>query len=183
MHCQARQLDSYSSARHCSTARQLLDRPRQTSTDTRRPGTWSQARQARQELDSNSTGSTGKASTAPRQRLDSASTEPRQLDSSTARAQLRTVGSRVAATRGERLTFPDRSHYSGVIPMVFQHSGYIPNPFLKRHATFPSHPSNDKIQAGRHHPKMGVFERVNRFLFDRRWRCSSRREHRAPRSR
>ena len=83
-----------------STARQLfisltlLDSStatRQTSTDldrTRRPGAWSQARQARQELDSNSTGSTGKASTAPRQRLDSASTEPRQLDSSTARAQL-----------------------------------------------------------------------------------------------
>ena len=46
-----------------------------------------QPRQARQELDRNSTGSTGKASTAPRQRLDSASTEPRQLDSSaTARA-------------------------------------------------------------------------------------------------
>ena len=178
-----------SAARQLFISSTLLDSStatRQTSTDldrSRRPGAWSQARQARQELDSNSTGSTGKASTAPRQRLDSASTEPRQLDSSTARAQLRTVGSRVAATRGERLTFPDRSHYSGVIPMVFQHSGYIPNPFLKRHATFPSHPSNDKIQAGRHHPKMGVFERVNRFLFDRRWRCSSRREHRAPRSR
>ena len=81
-----------------STARQLfisstlLDSStatRQTSTDldrTRRPGAWSQARQARQELDSNSTGSTGKASTAPRQRLDSASTVPRRsLDSSTAR--------------------------------------------------------------------------------------------------
>ena len=32
-------------------------------------------------------------------------------------------------------------------------------------ATFPTHPSNEKIQAGRHHPKMGVFERVNRFFF------------------
>ena len=75
-----------------STARQLfisstlLDSStatRQTSTDldrTRRPGAWSQARQARQELDSNSTGSTGKASTAPRQCLDGASTA-RQLDS------------------------------------------------------------------------------------------------------
>ena len=80
MRCQARQLDSYSSARHCltaraSTARQLLDRPRQTSTDldkTRRTGTWSQPRQARQ-------GSTGKASTT-------GSTAPRRsLDSSTAR--------------------------------------------------------------------------------------------------
>ena len=94
MRCQARQLDSYSSARHCSTSRQLdsymymystdLDRPRDR---TRRPGAWSQARQARQELDSISTGSTGKASTAPRQYLDSASTESGQLDSSTARAQ------------------------------------------------------------------------------------------------
>ena len=50
-------------------------------------------------------------------------------------------------------------------------------------ARIPTLASNDKFQAGRHHPKMGVFERVNRFLFDRRWRCSSRREHRAPRSR
>ena len=93
MRCQARQLDSYSSARHCSTARQLysystdLDRPRQNSTPRCSPGAWSQARQARQELDSISTGSTGKASTAPRQYLDSASTESGQLDSSTARAQ------------------------------------------------------------------------------------------------
>ena len=87
----------------CSTARQLLDRPRQTSTDLDRPRQTStdldaqahgvrldrldrnstvtrQARQARprQRLDS--------ASTAPRQRLDSASTAPRRsLDSSTAR--------------------------------------------------------------------------------------------------
>jgi hypothetical protein len=64
-------LDSYSTARH--------------------PGTCSQPRQPRQLLDRSSTGSTGKASTAPRQRLDSrldsASTEPRQLDSLTARAQ------------------------------------------------------------------------------------------------
>ena len=89
----ARQLFISSTLLDSSTAtRQLystdLDRPR-------RPGAWSQARQARQELDSNSTGSTkgldrqglDSASTAPRQRLDSASTEPRQLDSSTARAQ------------------------------------------------------------------------------------------------
>jgi hypothetical protein len=92
MRCQARQLDSYSTARHCSTARQLdsstaqqtstdlstdldaqahgvrLDRLHKNSTVTR------QARQARprQHLDS--------ASTAPRQRLDGASTA-RQLDS------------------------------------------------------------------------------------------------------
>ena len=91
----------------CSTARQLLDRPRQTSTDLDRPrqtstdldrpgrpGAWSQARQARQELDSNSTGSTGKASTAPRQRLDSASTAPRQrLDGASTARQLDSQGS------------------------------------------------------------------------------------------
>ena len=63
-------LDSYSTARH--------------------PGTCSQPRQPRQLLDRSSTGSTGKASTAPRQRLDSrldsTSTAPRRsLDSSTAR--------------------------------------------------------------------------------------------------
>ena len=70
-----------------------------SSTATRRPGTCSQPRQAeaRQELDRSSTGSTGKASTAPRQlvdsQLDSASTtdvgSPRHTtarDSSTARA-------------------------------------------------------------------------------------------------
>ena len=109
MRCQARQLDSYSSARHCSmldTARQLvLDRPRQTSTDrTRgRPGAWSQARQARQELDSNSTGSTGKASTAPRQ---SASTAPRQcLDGASTARQLDSQGS----TRGT----PDTARRTG----------------------------------------------------------------------
>ena len=81
----ARQLFISSTLLNSSTARQLPDRPRQTSTElTRRPGAWSQARQARQELDSISTGSTGKASTAPRQYLDSASTE--SLDtSSTAR--------------------------------------------------------------------------------------------------
>ena len=83
MHCQARQLDSYSSARHCSTARQLLDRPRQNSTPRRMESGSTGSTGTRQELDSNSTGSTGKASTAPRQRLDSASTEPRH--SSTAR--------------------------------------------------------------------------------------------------
>ena len=67
--------DSYSTARHCSTARQLDSystdkRHRQTSTDLdrpRRPGTCSQARRARQLLDSYLTGSTGKALTAPRQ--------------------------------------------------------------------------------------------------------------------
>ena len=77
MHCQARQLDSYSSARHCSTARQLLDRPRQTSTDLDAPAHGVSLdrldRLDRQGLDN---------------RLDSASTEPRQLDSSTARAQV-----------------------------------------------------------------------------------------------
>ena len=82
MRCHARQLDSYSTARHCSTARQL-DRTRQNSTDldTQAHGvSLDRLDKARQELDRNSTGSTGKASTAPRQRLDGASTA-RQLDS------------------------------------------------------------------------------------------------------
>ena len=81
----ARQL--FNSSTLPSTARQLdsstdLDRPRQTSTELD-----AQAHGVRLDrLDKNSTGSTGKASTAPRQRLDSASTAPRRsLDSSTAR--------------------------------------------------------------------------------------------------
>ena len=98
MCCQARQLDSYSTARNSSTARQL-DRPRQTSTEldrTRRPGTLSQPRQARQ----SSTGQARQARQArPRQRwrwrLDSvprrsvgASTAvDSRVHSSTARAQ------------------------------------------------------------------------------------------------
>ena len=76
MRCQARQLDRYSTARHCSTARGQLN----SSTDLdrpRRPGACSQARRARQLLDR-----------LDRQGLDSGSTEPRQLDSSTARAQI-----------------------------------------------------------------------------------------------
>ena len=89
MRCQARQLDSYSSARHCSTARQLdsYSTARQTSTDldAQAHATWSQLHGVRLDrldrLDRNSTGSTGKrkASTVPRQRLDGASTA-RQLD-------------------------------------------------------------------------------------------------------
>ena len=69
MRCQARQLDSYSTARHCSTAGQL-DRTRQSSTELdrpRHPGACSQPRLA----------STG--STATRQLLDSYSTATRQL--------------------------------------------------------------------------------------------------------
>ena len=73
----ARQLFISSTLLDSSTARQLLDRPRQTSTDldkTRRTGTWSQPRQARQ-------GSTGKRPRQQaRQRLDGASTA-RQLNS------------------------------------------------------------------------------------------------------
>ena len=41
-------------------------------------------------------------------------------------------------------------------------------PRQRASATFLTRPSNDKFQAGRHHPYMGEFERVNRFLFDRR---------------
>ena len=62
---------------------------------------------------------------------------------------------------------------------------YIPErvPQTTNSATFLSRPSNDKFQAGRHHPYMGVFERVNRFLFDREClSCSSRVSHRAPRT-
>ena len=51
-------------------------------------------------------------------------------------------------------------------------------------ATFLTRPSNDKFQAGRHHPYMGEFERVNRFLFDRRMPFLLLVvSHRAPRSR
>ena len=88
-------LDSYSTARH--------------------PGTCSQPRQPRQLLDRSSTGSTGKASTAAstvdsaltvdsRQHLDSASTEPRQLDSSTARAQAGPYGSKPARRPARRIS-------------------------------------------------------------------------------
>ena len=106
-----------------STARQLfisstlLDSStatRQTSTDldrTRRPGAWSQARQARQELDSNSTGSTGKASTAPRQRLDSASPEPRTSDS---RRQLDSQGSKPGKTPFISILFCTRLELSAL---------------------------------------------------------------------
>ena len=102
MRCQAQQLDSYSSARHCSTpARQLvqLDRPRQTSTDLDRPRQTSTPRH----MESGSTGSTvtrQARQARPRQHLDSASTEPRQLDSSTARAQCTVVRS-IRAGRGD----------------------------------------------------------------------------------
>ena len=51
-------------------------------------------------------------------------------------------------------------------------------------ATFLTRPSNDKFQAGRHHPYMGEFERVNRFLFDCRMPFLLLVvSHRAPRSR
>jgi hypothetical protein len=83
-----------------------------SSTATRRPGTCSQPRQARQELDRSSTGSTGKASTALRQRLnsrvsrlDSASrrslngaSTARQLDSQGSIARIDHRGSLACAT-------------------------------------------------------------------------------------
>ena len=88
MRCQAQQLDSYSSARHCSTARQLdsyltdLDRPRQHST----PSLMESGRVRLDRLDRNSTVTRQARQARPRQRLDSASTVPRRsLDSSTAR--------------------------------------------------------------------------------------------------
>ena len=75
MRCKARQLDSYSTARHCSTARQL-DRTRQSSTELDTPAhavSLDLPRQlaASQLLDS--------YSTATRQLLDSYSTATRQL--------------------------------------------------------------------------------------------------------
>ena len=90
MRCQARQLDSYSSARHCSTARQLLDRPRQTSTELD-----AQAHGVRLDrLDSNSTVTRQARQARPRQRLDSASTAPRQcLDGASTARQLDSQGS------------------------------------------------------------------------------------------
>ena len=86
MRCKARQLDSYSTARHCSTARQL-DRTRQSSTEL---DTLAHAvsldlpRQlaASQLLDSYSTATRqllDSYSTATRQLLDSYSTATRQL--------------------------------------------------------------------------------------------------------
>ena len=115
MRCQARQLDSYSTARHCSTARQL-DRTRQTSTDLDAPAhgvSLDLPRRARQPLDSYSTASrqarhtTGKALTAPRQRprqrLDGASTA-RQLDSQGSRSLEWTIGRPAhARSRGSEL--------------------------------------------------------------------------------
>ena len=87
MRCQAQQLDSYSSARHCSTARQLdsdltdLNRPRQHST----PSLMESGRVRLDRLDRSSTVTRQARQARPRQRLDSASTVPRrslgQLDS------------------------------------------------------------------------------------------------------
>jgi hypothetical protein len=88
LYATARQLDS-STGLTSSTATRQLDRPRQLldTPAARRMESASTSldRLDRIELDRNSTGSTGKASTAPRQRLDGASTA--QL-SSTARAQV-----------------------------------------------------------------------------------------------
>ena len=153
MRCQARQLDSYSTARHCSTARQNsteldrprqtstdLDRPRQTSTDLdrpRHPGACSQPRLAstgstatRQLLDSYSTGSTGKALTGPRQRprqrLDGASTA-RQLDSQGSR----TYCARLRLSRAVPHSVKSKARHSqrSASGPVYR---YIPVPSLKR---------------------------------------------------
>ena len=99
MRCQARQLDSYSSARHCSTARQLdsystdLDRPRQTSTKLDAPAHGVSL----DRLDKARQGSTGKASTT-------GSTAPRRsLDSSTARQPGLKAGPHVKSSTFDRL--------------------------------------------------------------------------------
>ena len=92
MRCQARQLDSYSTARHCSTARQL-DRTRQTSTDLDTPAhavSLDLPRRDRQLLDSYSTATRQLLDRLDRQGLDRTSTAAstaarRSLDSSTAR--------------------------------------------------------------------------------------------------
>ena len=81
---------SYSSARallDSSTARQLLDRPLDRPRQTSTPSLMESGRVRLDRLDRNSTVTRQARQARPRQRLDSASTEPRQLDSSTARAQ------------------------------------------------------------------------------------------------
>ena len=91
-----------------------------------------------------------------------------------------TTISRGACARS-KLTFAPRN--------TQQHSQHAPAPgraawAAELCATFLTRPSNDKFLAGRHHPKMGVFERVNRFLFDRRMPFLLLVvSHRAPRSR
>ena len=66
----ARQLDSSTATRQLDRPRQLLDAQAGIGVSLDKP------RQARQELDRNSTGSTGKASTAPRRSLDSLTAPP-----------------------------------------------------------------------------------------------------------
>ena len=120
MRCQARQLDSYSTARHCSTARQL-DRTRQTSTDLSTDlDTPAHAvsldlpRWARQLLDSYSTATRHLLDRLDRQGLDSTSTtdsgldsgstEPRQLDSSTASGSTKRATGRPVRTARSKFT-------------------------------------------------------------------------------
>ena len=100
MRCQARQLDSYSTARHCSTARQL-DRTRQTST----PRRMQSASTGLDGLDSYSTATRQLLDRLDRQGLDSTSTAAstaarRSLDTSTAR-QLDSQGSRLHGARAD----------------------------------------------------------------------------------
>jgi hypothetical protein len=97
-------LELDSTLRHNSTAStEKLDSPRQPSTATRRAGAWSQPRQARQELDRNSTGSTRLDRQGLDNGLDSGSTEPRQsLDSSTARQPGLNISAQLLQTSGGR---------------------------------------------------------------------------------
>ena len=113
MRCQARQLDSYSSARHCSTARQLLDRPRQTSTELD-----AQAHGVRLDrLDRNSTVTRQARQARPRQRLDSASTAPRQcLDGASTARQLDSQGSNTGLTRAHAGTRITRTNLTTIHP-------------------------------------------------------------------
>ena len=80
MRCQARQLDSYSSAQHCSTARQLDSSTATRQTSTRQTSTELDAPAHGVSLDRLDKARQARPRQQARQRLDSASTA-RQLDS------------------------------------------------------------------------------------------------------
>ena len=107
----ARKLDS-------SAATRQLDRPRQLLDAQAHGVSLDKPRQARQELDRNSTGSTGKASTAPRQRLEL----PRQrLDGASTARQLDSQGSSwipgwivaIQVNHATKSTYPYSSYRAG----------------------------------------------------------------------
>ena len=94
--------------------------------------------------------------------------------SSTRSRRLLVVSYRAPRSRLNRIDQSSSSHRKCVrLFNVVRHArGRVP--FRYSPSTFLTRPSNDKFQAGRHHPYMGVFERVNRFLLDRRMPILSR---------